>query len=797
MMKKNIFALTLLALTTVGITSCEDMLTGDMDRNVGIEEVASDTLYSYWGIYKSVQQVAERYVILGECRGDMVSGTEYVSDSISAILNFGMSGNTADGANRFLKAADFYHIVNSCNAYISQADITTLSGLNKPIMRNEYAQVVAIRAWAYLQLVLTYGRVPYFEKPMLSTADMEEFRQSTQYVDANTLATSNAVKMLDELRHIPSLFADDPSDVIAYPDYGSYGGSNIIAYASQCIFPQDLVLGDIWLLRAQGEGSEADYRQAAQYYYNYLNSERGGPLYPNRYYARFNKNQSTEQYYVINQTSWESIFYSIYKPSMSNEVVTVIPSSKNKLNGIVFRAMNELFGFNQTLSVTGDSVATGTIDLERNYQHQLDASKAYTNLNKLQDHEVYVGSTPRCNTYLNAGDVRYRMTTDTDADSKTGSTDEISFVVKQNIKVKGYNLEKRQMQRDFSSTYPIIYRKANIWLRFAEALNGAGFPGYAFAILRHGLVGSDGWVPKDENSYDFVKFEYYDPTDEDELGNPITPEPNPNDPSVAFTFYDPTTATAETSPVIYTDYKQFFDDMLHPGLEPLTTHADTMAYVGLHMAAETTTRELHAKTGIICKYIGQKEAEAASGVPFLNFQTNYLQGDDSNKEFTYYTGVTEYNIYQAREDPNPNSGAVTMGIHARGCGLLKLEEVNYGEYEDGTYGTHYNYVEQINRMRKRYEGATTDLSEKEIYDPANKRKVQEAIASLILEEMGLETAFEGNRFFDLLCYSRMIGGQKGVDRVAKMISERSGTTNSSLYSHLQNSDNWYFKLPNK
>ena len=786
MMKKNIFALTLLALTTVGFTSCEDMLTGDMDRNVGIEEVASDTLYSYWGIYKSVQQVAERYVILGECRGDMVSGTEYVSDSISAILNFGMSGNTADGSNRFLKAADFYHIVNSCNAYISKADINTLSGLNKPIMRNEYAQVVAIRAWAYLQLVLTYGRVPYFEKPMLSTADMEEFRESTQYVDANTLATSNAVTMLDGLRHIPSLFADDPSDVIAYPDYGSYGGNSIIAYASQCIFPQDLVLGDIWLLRAQGEGSEADYRQAAQYYYNYLNSERGGPLYPARYYARFNKNQSTEQYYVI-QSSWEQIFYSIAKPSMSNEVVTVIPSSKNKLNGIVFRAMNELFGFDQKLSVTGDSVGTGRIDLDRNYQHQLDASKAYLTLNKLQDHEVYVGSTPRCVTYENAGDVRYRMTTDTDADSKTGSSDEISFVVKQNI--------LGDVKRQFSSTYPVIYRKANIWLRFAEALNGAGFPGYAFAILRHGLVGSDGWVPKDASSYNFVSFKYYDPTDQDELtGAPIVVV-NPNDPSVTFTWYDPTTATADTDPVVYTDYKQFFDDMLHPGLQPLTTHDDSMTYVKAHMVAETTTRELHAKTGIICKYIGQKEAEAAASAPFLNFQTNYLQGEESNKAFTYYTGVTEYNIFQAREDPNPNSGAVTMGIHARGCGLLKLEEVDYKEYDDGTYGTHYNYVEQINRMRKRYEGATTDLSEKEIYDPANKRKVQEAIASLILEEMGLETAFEGNRFYDLLCYSRFIGGQKGVDRVAKMISERGGTTNSSLYSHLQNSANWYFKLP--
>ena len=70
-----------------------------------------------------------------------------------------------------------------------------------------------------------------------------------------------------------------------------------------------------------------------------------------------------------------------------------------------------------------------------------------------------------------------------------------------------------------------------------------------------------------------------------------------------------------------------------------------------------------------------------------------------------------------------------MGIHARGCGILKLEETE----------TQYNYVNQINRMRKRYGGASTDLTEEQIYDPANKREVQEAIASLILEELGLES----------------------------------------------------------
>ena len=129
-MKKNIIASLLLALT-LGFTfsSCEDMLTGDMDRHVEIDDIAQDTLYSYWGILRSLQNIAERYVILGECRGDMVDATQYVSDSINSILEFGLGGNAADGSNRFLKAADFYHIINSCNAYMFRCDTAEVSGI--------------------------------------------------------------------------------------------------------------------------------------------------------------------------------------------------------------------------------------------------------------------------------------------------------------------------------------------------------------------------------------------------------------------------------------------------------------------------------------------------------------------------------------------------------------------------------------------------------------------------------------------------------------------------------------------
>ena len=128
-------------------TSCEDMLKPDSERHS--YEVATDTLYSYWGILKSLQNIAERYVILGECRADLIGGTGYLSDSIAAIMNFGQNGTKEDykdGENVYLKVSDYYHVINSCNAYIANCDTMLRTGVNEKYMIKEYAQVMSIRA---------------------------------------------------------------------------------------------------------------------------------------------------------------------------------------------------------------------------------------------------------------------------------------------------------------------------------------------------------------------------------------------------------------------------------------------------------------------------------------------------------------------------------------------------------------------------------------------------------------------------------------------------------------------------
>ena len=68
-------------------TSCEDMLTPDMDRyNGGFS--GKDTVAFYYGILSNLQEVAEQNFLLGEIRGELVDTTMYSSDSIASIANF-------------------------------------------------------------------------------------------------------------------------------------------------------------------------------------------------------------------------------------------------------------------------------------------------------------------------------------------------------------------------------------------------------------------------------------------------------------------------------------------------------------------------------------------------------------------------------------------------------------------------------------------------------------------------------------------------------------------------------------
>lgn len=826
-MKKIIYILLLAVVTSFTFSSCEDMLTGDMDRNVEAEGIAKDTLYGYWGILQSLQGIAERYVILGECRGDLVDGTQFVQDSISSILEFMQTGEATDGANVYHQIKDYYHIINSCNSF--------LANVNSSKLQQEYAQVLSIRAWVYMQLVLTYGRVPYIDKPVLSVEDINNFRNAEQWLDINNLATCGIVQQLKQYSSVPM------------PDYGTYGRTKVIAHSTQCMFPQDLVLGDIYLM-------SGEYMQAAQHYYNFLTSSKGGPLWPEKYYALLQKSGSADEY-LINSDSYSKIFSSVEAVKKENELITVIPSSTNKLWGRVLRDVNELFGYTSNIRVSTsatDTTTTASISLSPNFEHQLGASQAYTDLNKDQNFEAYIQDASgnlNCRVLSGAGDARYRVATSNLTDTENGGVDPVNFVTKQNP------------NGVFSTVYPVIYRKGNVWLRFAAALNGAGLPGYAFAILRHGLNDNEAWIP--DSKYDFwpASWKYWD--NEENTYNPITEK-------VDTTFYADDIVGHTDKDFLYHVYQEgLLDATAQTALSKLTTPpTDGAELLNILIQGENdatkkseeykfmeaftkfitsgtrfnkrgktfTENCLGAKItsswksaypsnwdnggnnyNIVCNYITKTEWEKASKMTFTNFRVtdNRMRGlvrltsTGGALAISYlkiYYGTADYNLSYADGDTREKDfamplGGLTTGIHARGGGVLISYEEPYSEEDGQSTGTTYNYVYQINKMLKKYEGATTDLTDSQIFDwgknPATENQIQLAIADLILEEMALETCFEGNRFFDLLCYSKIINslGKSGTDRVAKMIASRNGTLNGALYSRLSDQNNWYLPCP--
>ncbi|MCR5821235.1 MAG: RagB/SusD family nutrient uptake outer membrane protein [Bacteroidaceae bacterium] len=727
-MKKNIISSLLIVLAmSIGFSSCEDMLEANNERHADINSVVGDTLYGYWGILKSLQNIGERYVILGECRGDLVDGTEYISDSISSILKFDKANNT-DGSNRYLRMADFYHVINSCNAFIHNCDTARVDGRKNQVMKKEYAQVCAIRAWIYLQLVQIYGDVPYITEPMISTAQIDNYWENDgATVNASTLKDQSIIRELISLRNIEPM------------NYGNYGYSTIICHATQCIFPANLVLGDIFLL----EGSTASCERAAQFYYDYLNSENGGPVHFNgKCYA--SRNQRDESIDYSDYNGWIDIFRNKNEVTNATELITVIPSSTNKLWGTVQRGVNELFGFEPSLAVKTDTASntSASIYLAPNFERQLTASKGYENLSANQEYEFYLGTNSNplqdsVRVLEGAGDARFHIACPNATDEDGAS---VRFVTKQNPRAL------TNPSNSYSTTYPVIYRKATVWLRFAEAINRAGFPGYAFAILKSGMVNNSKWLPADSALYIATPaYYYYDYTD---------------------TVAHHVTAATQTALV---------NSLLTDSI--ITDSLAAVAAVQFQPATYSQW-QTQALGSTVCNYISLQEMTKAKSRPYLQFLTDYFNGSDkvdyvSISNSDYNTGVTRYN-------PNNNT-YITNGIHWRGCGGMAYNESR----------TSFNYVNQINKMLTTYEGDTLAMTKEAIYDEANEAKVINAIEDLICDEMALESGIEGNRFFDLM---RMARHRNDNDFLARRVAARKSSYDSpdeALRTRLQTESNWY------
>lgn len=737
-MKKSIFSLLIALLGFGGMTtSCEDMLTPDLERYT-TEFSGKDTVNFYLGIIANLQDVVEQNVLLGELRGDLVTPTEYATDSINDIINF---RNLADGESQLLNRAAYYKVINQCNFYLHRADSMAMKN-NSYLMRRELAQVQLVRAWTYMQLVQNYGRVPFITKPVSSSGTGWE----TNPEDWAT--PDNLLNLLEEKGGLKQAYAY--SQAYGYPNYGKFNTGSTGFNHKYLTFNANLIYGDLHLLRG---ASKDDYVEAATYYHKFLDLDNKN-LIPSQMSEVSSYMVNGVELYEGNADNWLSdVGQNNF--TNSNEVITAMPSAANSFFGKMLLRVPQIYGFDATSSYNttavqreengqkkDDAESRGTIRLTANYRNrQVEPSAAIEKLSLAQPfvyNRVEDGRVAEVK-YLPIGDQRFYSA----APRVTTQEGRMRFIQKFTATS---NTTRELFPDDFPFRYGVsLYRLRQVYLRYAEALNRAGYPRYAFAVLRDGLSLKTLPIVDVKNTVDTI---YTDDTKTD-IAKIILTETPTQVPLVNGANYIGLSSLARAQDKSFLDFSRFTSDV--PGLR-----------------------------------------EAGSAAYFIN-----SFGSGSSEPYHGFTDKDSVWNYSAAVAQRMADEAIRKGGTADADALKKLldaqltpiyvarETVEQGKKGDDTY----DVVKRVNLVRP------VIPSDEEI----------NAVETIIADELALETAFEGFRYYDLmrLARHRNAATSDGTAWMAWLISRRDldlapyaqPERTGSLFPFLNNMDNWYLPAP--
>ena len=428
-MKKTYRFLSIICLSGL-LVGCADMMDTDSELVMFEKDNTlnhpTDSVYSIMGIIGKMQTIADRIVLLGEVRGDLMTTTEAASSDLKNLASFNYSAE-----NKYNAVSDYYAVINNCNYFIAHID-TTLQRRGRNIFTSEYAAVKAFRAWTYLQLVQAYGEVPLVVDPVMTEQD----------------ARNEMSKSRSGIVDICNYFINDltPYALVELPRYGNIGNYN----SQQFFIPMRALLGDLCLWAGR-------YAEAASWYHSYIGDKNNPkPM-----------NVSSRTIWPANTSEFNRATPSRgYSITSTNEAVSIIPMEDRVFDGVVSDLTNVYESTN-----------------ENNYYFQMTPSPAMLKLSAAQTYcienntgattdTIYVPKEGLMDDIL-AGDLRLYSNY---SQRSTGAQDEYSefSTLRQTI--------NKVVARQITT-----YRLNIIYLHYAEALNRAGFPQSAFTILKYGL----------------------------------------------------------------------------------------------------------------------------------------------------------------------------------------------------------------------------------------------------------------------------------------------------------------------
>lgn len=437
-MKKSIIISLFAALTVTSFTSCLDT---ESERFVSADKelTLQDSVYQMLGVLTNIKNLADRYVVLGEVRGDLVTTTQYATSDLKELNDI-----TISKTNSYVSKKEYYKVINQCNYIIKYGRA----------LPKERAAAITLRAWTYLQMVLNYGTVKYYEDFIDTDAAANADYPSYNLDDMITAL----VPQLEEIRDI------------RLPSYGKIGGVEIKTQLLNAKF----ILGDLYLWAGK-------YELAAQMYYDLIQNKTTGEApflatvpykastggvdsYEN--YPSFIK-WTSERYQPQNINMYWGRF--LNRESISTIAIPVPDSCTVKSE------IDTLFGApyyteKEYISLTATSAATS---IWRTSEY------AY-----VEDEDQYSSSAalmyvlPQKANYDNPGDLRLMRSYSNMLPYTTSS----SVIIDDSVVVKYFSPSGSNTNKQVT-----LCRIATLYLRYAEAVNRAGKPGLAMIALKYGL----------------------------------------------------------------------------------------------------------------------------------------------------------------------------------------------------------------------------------------------------------------------------------------------------------------------
>ena len=442
-MMTKIYKFIFAVLAIGGFASCSDFFDQESEHVIFTEtdhlNNATDSIYSVIGILNKLQAIGDRTVLLGEVRGDLVDLTKEANSDLRDMALFNIGDD-----NRYNNPTDYYAIINNCNYFIANADTALKNNRNDYIFMKEYAAVKAIRAWTYLQLVLNYGSVPFVTEPILSKLEAEQ-----NYPKYDLQAVCEY--FINDLMPLTDRWADE------YPNYGNIrslrdGASRLL------FFPMNVVLGDLNLWLASVTGNKSTYREAAMCYYKYISQRNGdNSAYPigMNYYMWYWGSTAWNSFTSASSGDWGDEEY-----GQNTELITIIAGDSIRAEGNYSELRNLFYSREDNDYRVSIIPSQGMFELSESQANCCLASNG-----------ISFSYAPADLTDHKAGDLRLYMSYSWGQATNrlTGERFDVSYVEKQSFQ----NIH--------------IYRRTQLYLRLAEALNGAGIPRAAFSILSTGL----------------------------------------------------------------------------------------------------------------------------------------------------------------------------------------------------------------------------------------------------------------------------------------------------------------------